>query len=108
MSRSTRCCRRQKTPFATKQRGRARREGRDLSRTLVFWFRRKYSLPPGHPLLLRLTPQEIEADYWAHHYYDNPAAESAEDDDWDADELLRSIEDGSLDLSSEWEDVING
>ena len=74
----------------------------------MFWFRRKYNLPPGHPLLLRLTLQEIETEYWAHHYYDNPSAESAEDDDWDADELLRAIEDGSLDLDGEWEDVIRG
>lgn len=57
---------------------------------------------------MRLTLQEIEADYWAHHYYDNPAAESAEDDDWNTDDMLRAIEDGSFNLEDEWEDVIHG
>jgi hypothetical protein len=46
-----------------------------------------------------MVPEDIEADYWAHHFSDNPATDSIEDEDYDADKL--SMETG------EWEDLIN-
>lgn len=44
---------------------------------------------------------EIEADYWAHHYFANPTNDSFEADDWDTDSILDAMENG------EWEELIN-
>lgn len=73
-----------------------------MAPTLVFWFRRKYNLPPNSPVVLDLTLEEIEAEYWAHRFYENPPSESGEDDDWDAEKIMDAME------SDDWEDVING
>lgn len=71
-----------------------------MAGSLLFWFRRKYSLLPNDPRLLALTPEEIEADFWSHHYYDNPASDSAEDDEWDTESIIAAMEN-----DEEWEDL---
>ena len=48
-----------------------------------------------------MTPDEIEAEYWAYHYADNPATESGTDEDFDTDEILQAIDAG------DWEELIN-
>jgi hypothetical protein len=68
---------------------------------MSFWFRKKYGLPPTDPRFLEATPEQIEEDFWAHHYYDNPTAESHEDPDFDAQKLLADDDD-------DWEEVISG
>lgn len=73
-----------------------------MAETLLFRFRKRYNLPPNDPRLLALTMEDIEADFWAHHYHDNPAAESAEDDEWDTEAILASMEN-----DDEWDEVIN-
>lgn len=70
----------------------------------MFWFRRTYGLTPNDPRLLDLTTEEIEADFWAHHFYENPATESGEDEDWDTDQVLGMME---SDEWGEWEDMLN-
>jgi hypothetical protein len=73
-----------------------------------FWFRRKYNLPPNDPRYLSLTEQEISEEYWAYHYAENGTVEEVEDDDFDADEEIRRINEeaeaagGSPD---DWEEV---
>jgi hypothetical protein len=48
-----------------------------------------------------LTPQEIEAEYWAHHFFENPATESDEDSDFDTEALVAAME------RDDWETVID-
>jgi hypothetical protein len=63
-----------------------------MAGTHEFWFRRKYNLPPNDPRFLALTPEDIEAEYWAHRYYDNPTSESYDDPDFDPDEIEAELE----------------
>lgn len=60
-----------------------------MATTLHFWFRRKYGLAPTDERYLEATTEQIETDYWAHFYVDNPAKEESEDDDFDLDAELR-------------------
>ena len=50
----------------------ARSLGLEQSGTIEFAFRRRYNLPPRHPDFLRLTPEEIIVDYWAHRHAEDP------------------------------------
>lgn len=51
-----------------------------------------------------MTPEDIEAEYWAHHYADNAGKhqEEYEDDDFDLEALVQ------LDDPDAWEDLIGG
>lgn len=49
------------------------------------------------------TIEEMETDYWAHHYYDNPKGDEVEDEEFDKDELLRAMEENPDD----WETLIS-
>lgn len=52
--------------------------------TIEFWYRRKYNLPSSDPRFLAIDVQEMLTDYWAHHFYDNPkAADAIEDENFD-------------------------
>lgn len=48
-----------------------------------------------------MIPDDIEADYWAHHFAENPATDSGEDEEYDTDKLIDAMETG------EWEELIN-
>lgn len=63
------------------------------------WFRRRFNLPPNDTRYLALTDEEIETEYWAHRYADNPVTDAAEDDDFDLDEILAQAGD------DDWEEV---
>ena len=76
--------------------------GKELHDSYQFWFRRKYNLSPRDPRFLELTPEEVEAEFWAYHYAESTAKEEFEDDDFDQDAILAGLENGD-----EWEDVIN-
>lgn len=60
--------------------------------TISFWFRRKYNLPPNDPRFLDLTLEQIETEYWAWHYFEQPPGEEFDDDEFDEDEILAQIE----------------
>jgi hypothetical protein len=46
-----------------------------------------------------MTPDEIEAEYWACHFTENPATESSEDEDYNEDEIDRLM------ATDEWKEV---
>lgn len=48
-----------------------------------------------------MLPDDIEADYWAHHFADNPATDSGEDETYDTDAIVDAMNSG------EWEEIIN-
>ena len=87
---------------SSKAQAAVKRDGREVSATFGFWFRRKYNLTPKDPRYLEMTAAEIEADYWAHHFYEKPASEAGEDEDYD-NLSIPSIED-----QSQWEDIVRG
>lgn len=96
-----------KTPFDKEQAKAAKKAGKALSQTYSFWFRRKYNLSPRDPRFLELTPEEVEAEYWAHHYADSAKngelAYEAEDDSFDVDQIIA----GWAAEEDEFEDLIN-
>lgn len=50
-----------------------------------------------------MTPEEVEAEFWAHHYFENAGkGEEYEDEDFDLDEIIEGLAEGG-----EWEDVIS-
>lgn len=74
-----------------------------MALTTAFWFRRKYGLSPRDPRFLGLTPEEVESEFWAHHYADKPpGGEEFEDDDFDADAIMSALESGE-----DWESLID-
>lgn len=86
----------------------AKRRGRELSKTYAFWFRRKYNLAPNDAGFLALTPEEVEAEYWAHFYAENGIKEEFEDDDFDVEALLAEAAGSSGGAGEdEWETVVN-
>ena len=70
------------------------------------WYRRRYNLPPNHPLYLDLSSQEIAAEYWAHHFDDllrsGKSIETIEDDDFDLDDVV-----ASMSSEDDWETIID-
>jgi hypothetical protein len=63
-----------------------------MRQTLQFWFRRKYNLAPTDQRFLEATISQMEADYWAHHYFENPNVVEDVDDDFDMDSILAALE----------------
>jgi hypothetical protein len=54
-------------------------------------------------LFLSLTPEDVETEFWAHHYADNSGkGEEFEDDDLDIQALAEGLENGG-----QWEEVIS-
>ncbi len=65
-----------------------------MSETTEFWFRKKYNLTPNDPRFLSMTTEDMLAEFWAHHYYDNPKArEIVEDDDFNLEAELAELGD---------------
>jgi len=99
----------------------AKRQGREMAGSITLWYRRRFNLTPNDPRFLNLTPLEILTEYHAHLYDDLYSQGKldglAEDDDFDLDGELHSInEDGDRDASDEyiesgddeqWEDIIH-
>lgn len=60
-------------------------------------------MSPLDPRFLELTPEDIETEYWAHHFSENSGkGEEFEDDDLDIQALAEGLENGE-----QWEEVIN-
>jgi hypothetical protein len=66
-----------------------------MANTFALWFRQKYNLPPSDPRFLALTPEDIEAEYWAAHYQSNKVTEEFEDNEFDQDAEIRRIEEAA-------------
>lgn len=63
-----------------------------MSRTLEFWFRNKYNLAPTDPRFLACTVEQIQTEFWAHHYLANKGkGEEFEDYEFDAQAEFRRI-----------------
>lgn len=76
-----------------------------MAQSVEFWYRRQYNLPPTDPRFLDATLEEIETDFWAHHFHAHPETETGEvveDDDLDVEALAAAME------SADWETVIRG
>lgn len=72
-----------------------------MAQSMAFWFRRQYNLAPTDPRFLEATIEDIETDYWAHFYAQNPQGEEVEDDDFDADEYVRN----AAQNPDDWEEI---
>ncbi len=68
-----------------------------MAKGLEFWFRRKFNLAPTDPRFLNATLEQMETEFWAHHYHENPPGEELEDDDFDKDAIIRSMEENPED-----------
>ena len=73
-----------------------------MAKSLEFWFRKKYNLPPTDPRFLDATVEDMETDFWAHQYSENSPKEEVEDDNFDLDAEIAAM------AADDWEDVING
>ncbi|EEO27648.1 hypothetical protein [Oxalobacter paraformigenes] len=48
-----------------------------------------------------MTPEQIETEFWAAHYFDKPVSESVVDDEFDPEEVQELME------RDDWEDILN-
>jgi hypothetical protein len=77
-----------------------------MATTIHFWFRRQYNLAPTDARYLDATIEQIETDYWAHYYAENPAKEESEDDDFDLDaELAQVNAEAAMTDPNDWETI---
>lgn len=66
---------------------------------MEFWFRRQFNLPPTDPRFLSATLDDIETEYWAHYYRENPPGKEVEDDDFDLEAEIAAMNE------DDWEEV---
>lgn len=86
-----------------------KRQAREQARSLQWWFRDRYRLPPNDPLFLSLTDQDLLLEYWTAYYAAQAAKGEAisfegEDDDYDLDEILAKLD---QDDPGDWETIID-
>ena len=62
-----------------------------MAKSVEFWFRKKYGLTEHDPRFLEMTVEGMLADYWAHHYFDNPNADQDECENPDFDEDVKAM-----------------
>lgn len=63
-----------------------------MAKSVGFWYRKRYNLPPNDPRYLDLTAEEVLAEYWAHQYAENGVQDEVEDEDFDLEAELAKIE----------------
>jgi hypothetical protein len=63
-----------------------------MAKTYSLWFRKTYQLAPTDKRYLAMTPEDIEAEYWAYHVDSKKAGEEFSDDDFSLDDELAKIE----------------
>ena len=77
-----------------------------MAKSTAFWFRRKYNLSPNDPRFLDCSLEQMMADFWAHHYTENPHSEKeAIDDDFSLEDELRKANEEAGDLPDDFEEV---
>lgn len=78
-----------------------------MAKSVAFWFRRKYNLPPTDPRFLDVTVEEMATDFWAHHFADNPEAKEVVDETFDVNEELAKIDAEAAEetLPDDFEDI---
>jgi len=70
---------------------------------MEFWFRRKFNLAPTDTRFLDATIEQIETEYWAHHFAESEGSgEEYDDEDFDLEAELKKMQ-GNPD---EWGDPI--
>lgn len=78
-----------------------------MAGTVALWYRRKYNLPPNHPLYLAMSEQEMLVEFYAHHYDDlkwqGKSIDEAETENWD-EEVEEFLKDSKPD---DWETVVD-
>jgi hypothetical protein len=62
-------------------------------------FRRRYNLAPTDPRYLDATTEDILTDHWANYYFEHPNTDEIEDEGFDLDAIVKSMDDG------DWEEV---
>lgn len=70
----------------------------------MFWFRNRYKLSPIDPRALNLTPEDVEAEFWACREIENPATEDYDDPDFE--QTLRDIS-ADVDGIDDWETLFD-
>lgn len=70
---------------------------------MEFWFRKKFNLAPTDQRFLDATIEQIETEYWAHHYDANPKQDEVEDEDFDLEEEIRKMDPNAN--PDDWENV---
>jgi hypothetical protein len=95
---SSRRCAPRSWDFVQSAERRCKQQARELATSYQLAFRRRYNLPPTDPRYLDATTEDILTDYWANFYKDN-GQEEVEDDDFDLDAVVKSMDDG------DWEEV---
>ena len=58
-------------------------------------------MPPNDPRFLSITQDEIEAEFWAHHYVNNPPAEAIPEDEEEYERRVKHMLE-----SDDWEEVV--
>jgi len=83
-------------------------DAKEVAKTVRFWFRRKYSLPPADPRYLDMTEEGMLTEYWAHYYYDKPDSEWEEDTDNFDEEVAAMDAEMGIPPDDDFEDISNG
>lgn len=89
-------------PFDLEAEKSAKRRAKDRFSSYEFAFRKRYGLPPTDPRYLSATRDLMIEDYWLHFYAEHGVKDEVEDEDFNLDEVLESMESG------DWEEVIRG
>lgn len=76
-----------------------------MSRSVEFWFRRKFNLPPHDPRFLAMTQDDLESEFWAHHFAENPHEKEVVDEEFDLAAELADADAMAEDLPDDFEDV---
>jgi len=84
--------------------------GKELSETVGFAYRRRYSLPITDPRWLASTDEDVLVDYWAHRFCDDPKLRDEvvnEDFDDDLAEMERAAMAAERLPPEDWEQVVS-
>lgn len=71
-----------------------------MAQTLAFQFRKKYQLTANDPRFLDSTIDDMLIDLYAHAYSEKGNVDEVEDEDFDLNEVLKSME------SDDWETLV--
>jgi len=67
-------------------------KAKDRSKSLEFWYRRKFNLAPTDTRFLDTTVEEMLVEHWAWHYLDHPNEIEDTDDEFDIEAVKAEME----------------